>query len=1259
LNRFAITLVAFLAGIALPLLAQQDTQDDKTFLENWLEKNLSAAGRQVTVTGFDGALSSRATLDVLTIADDEGVWLTLTDAQLDWTRSALLQGRLEIDSLSAEKVAISRRPVAVYDGPTATASDFALPELPVSIDIGTISVSHVELGAPVLGVDAVLQLNGSGRIAAGEGEAQVALERIDGATGRFALSGQFTNATRMLGLDLELSEGRDGIVATLTGLPGGAPLDLTLSGRGPIDEFDAALNLSTDGASRISGRLSLSPGDMAATETAPKGASALAFRAELTGNPDALLAPEYRGFFGSDASLGLDGQRAPDGRTRIDTFTVATDALRMSGSALLGATGWPERVRLSGAIGAEGGGSVRLPIGGVPMRLTEAELAFDYDAQQGDGWQGRIEITGLDRPALQIETVSITGAGTLDRAGADVIPQISGHLDLRVGKLAAADGSSLSTIGDTLQGKVDFVRTKGAPLSLSNIALEGADYRLAGDLELDTEIKRLDVIGSGAVTLAADDLGRFSSLAGQTLSGAAKLAIKGTAALPGGPFNVQIDGTGRDLGIGRTEVDRLFAGESTFVLVTKRDESGTRIDRFEIDAPGATADISGLLAPTKSYLDAKLGLPDASLVATGLKGPVVITAGAKEAGALWDLTLDASAPGSTHIQAVGTADIGPKGLGNLTGSGRVAIGDLAAYSGPAQRQLAGRAEISAAGRYDPVTDAFELSGSGEGAGLSFGHDAVAALIAGDSRTSFAVRRDDSGTLTIETLNFASANLTVQATGENFGAPRVSASAELRDLAVLAPGLTGPFAVTGEAVLADTGWMLTASGTGPGGTDLGVSGSIASNGSNADLAIRGRAPLSFANAYIAPRQISGMAAFDLRLSGPIALSSLNGNVVPEGARLSMPSIRLSLDPVSGNVRLANGQATLDLKAQVQSGGRVAVTGPIGIAAPYASTIALELSSVRLTDPNLFDVTADARMTISGPLAGGARIAGEVNLGKAELQIPETGFGIGESLDGLRHVGEPANVRATRARAGMTGSRASGAGVVPYALDLVVQAPRSVFVRGRGLDAEFGGRIVLAGTTTDVIPRGGFDLIRGRLDILGNRLTLTEGKVTMRGSLDPAIYLVAETRAGDVDVLITIEGTAADPNVMFSSSPALPEDEIVAHLVFGRGIDQISAFQALKLASAVATLSGKSGAGTIGRLREGFGLADLDVTTNEEGNVEGTAGAYISENIYTDVTVGADGRRKINLNLSIAPSITAKGSVSSDGNTGIGIYFEKDY
>ena len=216
-----------------------------------------------------------------------------------------------------------------------------------------------------------------------------------------------------------------------------------------------------------------------------------------------------------------------------------------------------------------------------------------------------------------------------------------------------------------------------------------------------------------------------------------------------------------------------------------------------------------------------------------------------------------------------------------------------------------------------------------------------------------------------------------------------------------------------------------------------------------------------------------------------------------------------------------------------------------------------------------------------------------------------------------------------------------------------------MRGRGLDAELGGRLRIGGTTRNVAPDGFFELIRGRFDILGKRLTLTEGRVTMQGSLDPYLRFVAETQSDDTTIQIIIDGLASDPEISFASTPDLPQEEVVSRLLFGRGLDTISPLQAAQMASAVATLTGRSDNDLVGRLRNAVGLADLDVTQTEDGDTEVSAGAYLSDDIYTEVTADSAGKQQINLNLDLTRSVTVKGSTSNDGDTGIGIFFERDY
>ena len=194
---------------------------------------------------------------------------------------------------------------------------------------------------------------------------------------------------------------------------------------------------------------------------------------------------------------------------------------------------------------------------------------------------------------------------------------------------------------------------------------------------------------------------------------------------------------------------------------------------------------------------------------------------------------------------------------------------------------------------------------------------------------------------------------------------------------------------------------------------------------------------------------------------------------------------------------------------------------------------------------------------------------------------------------------------------------------------------------------------------MVPSGSFRLIRGRLDIPGKRLDLSEATLALEGDFVPVVAVAASNESDGVTSFVRIDGPATEPVVSFTSSPPLPEEEVLSHLLFGRGIQNLSALQAAQLANAVATLAGKGGVGIVGRLRQGFGLDDLDVQTGAEGGATLRAGKYLSENLYTGVEVDDQGQSRINLNLDLSESVTVRARTGTSGDSGLGLFFERDY
>ena len=122
--------------------------------------------------------------------------------------------------------------------------------------------------------------------------------------------------------------------------------------------------------------------------------------------------------------------------------------------------------------------------------------------------------------------------------------------------------------------------------------------------------------------------------------------------------------------------------------------------------------------------------------------------------------------------------------------------------------------------------------------------------------------------------------------------------------------------------------------------------------------------------------------------------------------------------------------------------------------------------------------------------------------------------------------------------------------------------------------------------------------------------------------PYLDLSAEsTTTGDATVVVTVNGPANNPKFDFSSIPALPEDEVLARLIFGRSMSRLSPLQIAQLAEAAAQFAGVGGSTSLlENLRSELGVDDLDVTTDDQGGTSVAAGKYLNDRTYVTIEKG---------------------------------------
>ena len=153
-------------------------------------------------------------------------------------------------------------------------------------------------------------------------------------------------------------------------------------------------------------------------------------------------------------------------------------------------------------------------------------------------------------------------------------------------------------------------------------------------------------------------------------------------------------------------------------------------------------------------------------------------------------------------------------------------------------------------------------------------------------------------------------------------------------------------------------------------------------------------------------------------------------------------------------------------------------------------------------------------------------------------------------------------------------ADQAPALPATLDIKIDMPGNIFVRGHGLDSEWRGKLTITGTSAAPAISGSLEQIKGSVDLLGKTFTITRGRITFDGSakLDPVLDIMAEASTADITAQVNISGGASAPKVTLSSTPPVPQDEILSRVLFNRGVGQLSAGEGLQLAAAAGTLAG---------------------------------------------------------------------------------------
>lgn len=384
----------------------------------------------------------------------------------------------------------------------------------------------------------------------------------------------------------------------------------------------------------------------------------------------------------------------------------------------------------------------------------------------------------------------------------------------------------------------------------------------------------------------------------------------------------------------------------------------------------------------------------------------------------------------------------------------------------------------------------------------------------------------------------------------------------------------------------------------------------------------------------------------RASGQASLA--NGKLSDSGTGLNLQNLTLqaAFDQGAVNVRQFSG---VDGR-----GGTLSGDGRVGLATGSGSTLALKLNKFQLLDNDTGRATASGAVTITRDAKGLAKLSGDVVVDRAEIRpSPPSGVSV---------VGMDVVEVHQRAREGEQLAKAKPpAGPNLITLNVNIRAPRRIFIRGRGLDLELALNAHVGGSTSRPDLSGTARVVRGTYEFAGKRFDFDDTGEVRLATAPEAIRLNLRAVRQDptLTAVVKVSGTAARPEVVLSSVPVLPQDEILSQVLFGRSAAQLSAAEAAQLASGLASLSGGRGLDLIGGLRQFARLDRLAIGGDQTSGTTVSGGKYLTDKVYLELTGGGRNGPSAQVEYRVRRNLSIVSSVATQGDTRLSVRFRKDF
>lgn len=188
------------------------------------------------------------------------------------------------------------------------------------------------------------------------------------------------------------------------------------------------------------------------------------------------------------------------------------------------------------------------------------------------------------------------------------------------------------------------------------------------------------------------------------------------------------------------------------------------------------------------------------------------------------------------------------------------------------------------------------------------------------------------------------------------------------------------------------------------------------------------------------------------------------------------------------------------------------------------------------------------------------------------------------------------------------------------DIDVELGKQVRFSGQGFKTNLNGKLKIVKTGDKMTMNGQIDMDKAQYKSYGQELTVRKGRFLFNGPIEKPwldVEAIRVSKDQQVTAILSLTGSLDSPQTHLSSEPGLPEAEVLAYLVTGGPLNQVSQSEGNRVASAAISY----GAGQVSWIADKLGVDEFEVKEGKTlQDTLASVGQYLTPDFYVGTKVG---------------------------------------